>query len=239
MSSQTDYYEVLEIGRSASAEEIKKAYHRQAIKYHPDKNPGDQAAEEHFKAVSEAYQVLSDPQKKAHYDRFGHEGVQGGFGAGGADFDPMEIFREFARRNSAWGGGLEDLFSGFMGGFESRRGRGHARRGEDLALNLALSLEEIARGVEKKVRLKRMISCPECGGNGAGQGGQSIRCSQCDGSGEIKVVQRALWGQVVHSVPCSRCGGEGRIIENPCSRCAGEGRIEGIEEILIKIPAGV
>jgi len=236
--AQRDYYEVLGIDRGAPPDEIKKAYHRLAVKYHPDKNPGDAEAENRFKEVSEAYQVLSDADKRAHYDRFGHEGVQGGYGAGGpVDFDPMEIFREFARRHSGFGG-FEDLFGFMGGGFESRR-RGAERRGEDLGLNLPLSLEEIAKGVEKKVRLKRMVTCPDCNGQGTGPGGRRIRCTQCGGSGEIRVVQRTLWGQVIQGVPCTRCGGEGSMIEDPCPRCNGEGRIEAREEILIKTPPGV
>lgn len=236
--AEKDYYEVLSIDRGAAAEEIKKAYHRLAVRYHPDKNPGDTDAEERFKEVSEAYQVLSDSEKRVQYDRFGHEGVRGGYGAAPSDFDPMEIFREFARRHSGWGG-FEDLFSSFMGGgFETRAGVTQ-RRGEDLRINLNLSLEEIARGAEKKVRLKLKVVCPDCGGSGAGPHGRSARCTQCDGAGEIRVVQRALWGQVVHSVPCTRCGGEGTTIEDPCPRCRGEGRVDAREEILVRIPAGV
>ncbi len=234
-----DYYEVLGIQRGASPEEVKKAYHRFAVKYHPDKNPGDTAAEERFKEISEAYQVLSNTEKRTQYDRFGHDGVRGGYGAGAPDLDPMEIFREFARRHSGWGG-FEDIFSSFMGGgFDARRGAASERRGEDLGLRLDLSLEEIARGSEKTVRIRRQVSCSDCGGSGSRPGGSATRCSQCNGTGEIKVVQRALWGQVVHSVPCTRCGGQGRIIDDPCARCSGHGRIEGREEVVIRIPAGV
>jgi molecular chaperone DnaJ len=231
-----DYYEVLDIERGASESEIKKAYHKSAIKYHPDKNPGDAEAEAKFKEVSEAYQILSDQNRKAQYDRFGHEGVQGGgYGGAGVEFDPMEIFRNFASQ-----GGFGDFFSNFMGGgFESRQGTGIDRRGEDLRLGLKLSLEEIAKGAEKTLRLKRKIRCAECSGSGAGAGGRAIPCSQCDGSGVIKVVQRALWGQVVQRVACTRCEGEGTIIETPCSSCRGDGRIDHQEELTLKIPAGV
>ncbi len=238
-----DYYKTLGIERGASAEEIKKAYQKLAIQYHPDKNPGDATAEERFKEVSEAYQVLSDVQKRAQYDRFGHEGVRGGYGGAAPDFDPMEIFREFARRQSGGGGGgfgFEDLFSSFMGGgFEERGGTSPGRRGEDLGLSLSLSLEEIARGIEKTVRLKRKVACGTCGGNGTKQGSQPVSCSQCDGSGQIRVVQRALWGQVVHTVACTRCGGEGTVVEDPCSTCRGDGRVDSTEELKIQVPAGI
>lgn len=234
-----DYYEVLGIERGATREEIKKAYHRQAVKYHPDKNPDDAHAEEMFKGVSEAYQVLSDEEKRAAYDRFGREGVQGGYaGGGGAGFDPMDIFREFARRNQ--GSGFEDIFSSFMGGgFESRTHAAAERRGEDLALRLKLKLEEIARGTEKKVRIKRMTRCEACAGQGTAPGGHRTTCSQCGGTGEIKIRQRALWGQVIQRVVCTRCDGEGSLIEDPCTQCSGEGRVEAREEVLIRIPAGV
>jgi len=232
-----DYYETLGIDRNASPEEIKKAYHRLAVQYHPDKNPGDRQAEERFKDVSEAYQVLSDAQKRAQYDRFGHEGVQGGY-AGAQNIDPLEIFREFMSGRGF--GGIEDIFDAFMGGgFQSRRGTTRERRGEDLQINLKLTLEEVARGVEKKVRLARLASCATCRGSGAGPSGRQTRCTQCDGTGEIRVVQRSLWGQVVQSVACTRCGGQGSTIDDPCPRCRGEGRVQVQEEILIKVPAGV
>jgi molecular chaperone DnaJ len=232
-----DYYEILGIDRSASAEEIKKAYHRLAVQYHPDKNPDDKAAEERFKDVSEAYQVLSDAQKRAQYDRFGHEGVQGGY-AGAQNVDPLEIFRDFMSGRGF--GGIEDIFDAFMGGsFQSRRGATRERRGEDLQINLKLTLEEIARGVEKKLRLARLATCSACRGSGAGPSGRRTRCTQCDGTGEIRVVQRSLWGQVVQSVACTRCSGQGTIIEDPCPKCHGEGRQQVQEEILIKVPAGV
>lgn len=236
-----DYYQILGIERGASPEEIKKAYHKLAIQYHPDKNPGDTAAEDRFKEVSEAYQVLSDVQKRVQYDRFGHEGVRGGYGGAAPDFDPMEIFREFARRHSGGSGfGFEDLFSSFMGGgFEERGGGARGRRGEDLGLPLNLSLEEIAHGIEKTVRLKRKVPCETCGGTGAKQGSQAVSCTQCDGSGQIRVVQRALWGQVVHTVACTRCGGEGSVVEDPCPACRGDGRIDATEELKIQVPAGI
>lgn len=237
--AEQDFYEVLGIQRGASRDEIKKAYHRMAVKYHPDKNPGDGHAEEMFKCVSEAYQVLSDDEKRAAYDRFGREGVQGGFAGGGAGgFDPMDIFREFARRNQGFG--FEDIFSSFMGGgFESRGATVSERRGEDLGLRLKLKLEEIARGTEKKVRIKRMVRCEACGGQGTAPGGRRTTCSQCGGSGEIKIRQRALWGQVIQRVVCTRCEGEGSLIEDPCPQCNGEGRREAREEVVIRIPAGV
>ncbi len=235
--AKKDYYEVLGIERGAAPEEIKKAYHRLAVKYHPDKNPGDLEAEERFKDVSEAYQVLGDPEKRAQYDRFGPEGVQGGY-AGAADFDPMEIFREFMSGRGF--GGFEDIFDTFMGGgFQSRRGIRREPRGEDLQLTLKLTLEEIARGVEKKLRMTHKVACSACGGNGVGPSGRRVRCTQCDGMGEIRIVQRSLWGQVVQSVACTRCGGQGTVIQDPCPACGGEGREEARDEVLIRVPAGV
>lgn len=234
-----DYYQILGVERGATPEEIRKAYHRLAIQYHPDKNPGNHEAEEHFKSVSEAYQVLSDPEKRAQYDRFGRAGVRGGAPGEPAGFDPLEIFREFARAYSGWGD-FGDLLGSFMGGnFQSRRGDARDRRGEDLRLVLPLTLEEISNGVEKTVRLRRRVRCGECGGSGARPGGRSVRCSQCDGTGEIKVVQRVLWGQVIRTDICHRCRGEGVLIEDPCPRCRGEGRVEAEEELSLRIPAGV
>jgi molecular chaperone DnaJ len=237
--ARADYYEVLGVERGADVAEIKKAYRRLAIQCHPDKNPGDAEAEERFKSVSEAYQVLSDPERRAQYDRFGHAGVGGAGGAGGAGygFDPLEIFREFARGS----GGFEDIFSSFMGGaFEGRRGAsGYDLRGEDLRLGLPLTLEEAAHGVEKKVRLKRLVRCRACGGNGQRPGGSATTCTQCGGTGEVKIVQRALWGQVIRTGPCPRCRGEGVLIEDPCPACKGDGRGEAVEEIALKLPPGI
>lgn len=239
-----EYYQVLGVSRTASPEEIKQAYHRLAVKYHPDKNPDDASAEERFKEVSEAYAVLGDPEKRGAYDRFGRDGVQGGYGGGagaGMGFDPMEIFREFMRGQGGGLGGLGDIFESFMGGgFEGRRGgEGYERRGEDLRIALTLSLEEINRGITRRVRLQRLTRCEECGGSGLRRGGHPTRCSQCDGTGEVRVVRRSMWGQVIQSMVCSRCKGQGVIIEDPCPRCGGEGRAETQEEIELKIPPGV
>ncbi|MBP7669064.1 MAG: molecular chaperone DnaJ [Candidatus Eisenbacteria bacterium] len=233
-----DYYEILGVPRDATVEQIKKAYRQLAVQYHPDKNPGDHAAEERFKAISEAYQVLSQPEKRAQYDRYGHAGVRGAGGEGGVGFDPMEIFREFARSQGGWGG-LEDLFGSFMGGGFQRRSAVDDRRGEDLRVVLPLTLEEVAQGAEKTIRLKRRTACEKCGGKGLRPGGRATRCPQCEGTGEIKIVQRVLWGQVVRTEPCKRCGGDGQIIEDPCPVCRGEGRIEQEEQVALKIPPGI
>ncbi|MBD3237939.1 MAG: molecular chaperone DnaJ [Candidatus Eisenbacteria bacterium] len=242
--AEKDYYDVLGVERGASADEIKKAYHSLAVKYHPDKNPGDQEAEDRFKEVSEAYAVLSDPEKRGAYDRFGRDGVQGGYSggaAGGMGFDPMEIFREFMRGQGGGFGGLGDIFGTFMGGgFEGRRGaEGVERHGEDLRLALSLSLEEINRGITKRVRIRRRVRCSACSGSGVRPGGRKVRCSQCNGTGEVRVVRRSMWGQVIQSMVCSRCQGEGTIIEDPCPRCEGEGREETREDVELKIPPGV
>jgi len=235
--ARQDYYELLGVARDASPEEIKKAYYRLAVQYHPDKNPGDKEAEERFKAISEAYQVLGQPEKRAQYDRFGHAGVRGSAGEGGVGFDPMEIFREFARAQSGFGG-FEDLFSSFMGG-GSRRPAADERRGEDLRIALPLTLDEVAHGSEKSIRLKRLIGCPDCGGQGVRPGGRTTRCPQCEGTGEIRIIQRVLWGQVIRTEPCRKCQGEGTLIQDPCPTCHGEGRVEHEEQVALKIPPGV
>ena len=223
-----DYYETLGVDRGANADEIKKAYRKLAVKFHPDKNPGNKSAESRFKAASEAYEVLSDPQKKAQYDRFGSASVNGGQ-QGGFDFDLTDALRTFM----SGFGGFDDLFG--TGSRQRRRTAG----GSDLRVTLALTYEEIASGVTKTVRVKRFENCTTCGGSGAARGGGQITCPNCRGSGEIRQVQRSMLGQIVHVSECRNCGGTGRVVERPCPTCHGEGRTRVTSQIEVEIPAGV
>lgn len=239
MSTVRDYYEVLGVERSASPEEIKKAYRQLALKFHPDKNPGDKQAEERFKEVAEAYEVLSDPEKRARYDRFGHapQGFPGGGGGGFEDmrgFDLADALRAFMR-DFGGPGGFGDLFE--EGGGAGRRPR--ERRGNTLELRLPLTLEEIATGTEKRVKVRHLRVCKTCKGTGAKEGTSRITCPKCHGSGQIRQVQRSIFGQLINVSTCDRCHGEGTIVENPCPVCHGEGRVREQSEIAIKVPAGV
>ncbi|MFO7889028.1 MAG: molecular chaperone DnaJ [bacterium] len=232
--TKRDYYEVLEISRNANTEEIKKAYRKLAIKYHPDKNPDDKEAEEKFKEASEAYEVLSDPQKRTRYDRFGHAGVKGsgaGAGFGGFDFDLSDALRTFMEGFGGFGG-FEDIFGG------GRKKRGPLR-GNDIQLKLKLSLQEIAAGVEKKIDIKRKVKCETCGGTGAKDNNSITTCAECQGSGQVRQVSQSLLGQFVNVKICPRCGGEGKIITKPCPDCRGEGRKKGATTVKVKVPPGV
>lgn len=228
--AKRDYYEVLEIARDASPEEIKRAYRQMAMKYHPDKNPGDHEAEERFKEAAEAYEVLREPAKRQQYDRFGHDGLKGGSGGfgGGVDFDPFDVFRHFMEGF----GGFGDIF----GGGTSRRG---PRRGNDLQVKMALSLEEVATGVEKTLKIRRQARCERCGGSGAHSSADVQTCPVCHGSGQVRQATRSIFGQFVNVVACSHCGGEGQVISKPCPTCGGEGRTRGEATVKVKIPAGV
>jgi molecular chaperone DnaJ len=231
-----DYYEVLEVSKNSTPEEIKKAYRQKALKYHPDRNPGDKGAEEKFKEAAEAYEVLSDPQKKSRYDQFGHAGVSGAAGGGfGADGMTMEdIFSHF-------GDIFSDLGFGGFGGFSSRA-RSQQRtvtKGSNLRVKVKLSLEEIEKGVEKKLKVNKYISCKACTGTGAKGGSAYNTCSTCRGSGQVTRVTNTFLGQMSTTQVCPTCGGEGRTITHKCNNCAGEGVIRGEEVISIKIPPGV
>lgn len=236
--TKRDYYEVLGVGRDASLDEIKKAYRKLALKYHPDRNPGDKEAEEKFKEATEAYEVLRDSEKRSQYDRFGHSGVSGMGGAGGFEgfggFDLSDALRAFMR--DFGGFGFEDFF-----GTERTSHRRHATaaRGNDLQIRLRLTLEEIATGVTKKIKVSRKVPCSRCKGAGVKEGTSRRTCSNCRGSGEIRQVSRSIFGQFVNIQTCPACGGEGTVVSDPCPSCGGEGRIEGSKSVEVKIPAGV
>ncbi len=239
MPTQRDYYEILSITRQAGPDEIKKAYRKMALKYHPDRNPGDKEAEDKFKEATEAYEVLKDPQKRQIYDQYGHAGIHqqagaGGFGGFGA-FDLADALRAFMRDFGGFGG-MEDIF-GFGGG----RGRGGRRvqRGEDLQVNLDLTLEEIAEGVETEIEVDYKDVCPECDGKGGKDESAVKTCPQCKGSGEVRHVTRSLLGQMVRVMPCEYCHGEGTIITEYCPKCKGNGLVDKQKKLNVKIPAGV
>lgn len=226
--AKRDYYEILGISKNASDEDIKKAYRKLAIKYHPDKNPDDKQAEEKFKEAAEAYEVLSDAQKRQRYDQFGHAGLggNGGFGAGGMNMD--DIFSQFG-----------DIFGGAFG-FGGGGGRGGRRvpRGTNLRVKVKLNLQEIANGVEKKIKVNKHVACKTCHGSGA-KGGQYDTCRSCNGTGSITRVQQTILGAMQTQSTCSACHGEGRIVKDKCHSCHGEGIVREEEVIAINIPAGV
>ena len=234
--SKRDYYEILDVPRSATAEEIKKAYRKKAIQFHPDKNPGNKEAEEKFKEAAEAYDVLSDTNKKARYDQYGHAGMSGASGGGGfssGGFSMDDIFSNFG-----------DIFgSAFGGGFGRGFGGGGRRqtvsRGSDIRIRVKLNLQEIAKGVEKKVKITKLVACNECHGKGAKDSRSVTNCSTCNGMGVVTRVTQTVFGAMQQSSTCPTCHGEGKVITNPCSKCRGEGTMRGEEEITFKIPAGV
>ena len=238
--AKRDYYEVLGVDKNASADEIKKAYRKMAIKYHPDKNPGDKEAEEKFKEAAEAYSVLSDADKKARYDQFGHAGVEGA----GPDFSGgfgnlNDILNDLF--GGAFGGGFSG-FGGFGGGFGGgRSGQRQQRvyRGRDIRVRVKLTLEEIAKGVEKEISIEKNVPCTECGGKGAKNSSDIKTCPGCQGTGQVQRVVNSFLGQTVTYSTCQQCGGEGKIISNPCRSCGGTGLVRKRETIKVKIPAGV
>jgi molecular chaperone DnaJ len=238
--TKRDYYEVLGVARDASQEEIKKAYRKLAIKFHPDKNPGDHTAEEKFKELGEAYEALSDPQKRAAYDRFGHAAFAPGGGARpgagpqwGGFHDPMDIFREVF--GGAGGGIFDDFIEQAFGGGGRRSTRGGAQRGNDLRYDLEIDLEDTARGLEKEIAFTKLDTCTECNGRGAAAGAKAETCPTCHGHGQVAHSR----GFFTVASTCPRCNGTGQILSNPCKYCGGEGRVQRRTKIKVRIPAGI
>ena len=233
--SKRDFYEILGVSKTASADEIKKAYRKKAIEYHPDKNPGDKVSEEKFKEAAEAYEVLSDPQKKQRYDQFGHAGLGGAAGNGGGFGGNMSMDDIFSHFGDIFGGHFG--FGGFGGG--SSRGGTRVRRGSDLRVKVKLTLAEIANGVEKKIKVKKFVPCQHCNSTGAAHGSETTNCSTCNGSGRVTRIQNTILGQMQTQSECPTCHGEGKIIKDKCTYCNGEGIVREDEVININIPAGV
>lgn len=238
MAQKRDFYEILGVDRKAAAEDIKKAYRKLAIKFHPDKNPEDPTAEDKFKEAAEAYSILSDEAKRKRYDQFGHAGMGGGAGAGaggfGGGFTMEDIFSQFGDIFGNGGGGspFGDMFGGQSGG---RR----QRRGSDLRIKLKLDLNEVANGAEKKIKVKRHVACDTCGGNGAKHGTALTTCTSCQGNGQVRKVVNTMLGQMVSSSTCPTCNGDGKIVTDRCDVCAGEGRLMQDDLITLNIPGGV
>jgi len=234
--TKRDYYEVLGVTRNATKEEIKKAYRKLAMQYHPDRNPGDKSAEDKFKEAAEAYEILSHDDKRNNYDRFGHEGVRGsGFGAEGFS-NVNDIFSHFS---DIFGGSsiFDEFFGGSQRGRSRRRGAGTP--GSDLRVTLKLTLEEIATGTSKKIKIRKQVKCDDCNGTGA-QAGTSLKtCPACSGTGEIKSVSRSVFGQFVNITTCNNCSGEGQVVDSPCRTCSGDGRVTTESTLKIDVPAGV
>lgn len=230
-----DYYKILGVDRNATPDEMKKTYRQIAMKYHPDKNPGNKQAEEKFKEAAEAYSVLTDPEKRKIYDQYGDDGLKGGgFSGGGFGFDLSDALRTFMEGFGGFGG-----FDDFFGGGEHRSRSEAALSGSDLKIKIPLTLEEINTGVNKRVKIKRFEICNICDGTGAKPGTSRVTCPVCRGTGEVREVSRSIFGQIVNVRPCSNCHGEGSIVEHRCSNCGGDGRRKVENEISIDIPPGV
>ncbi|MBQ6831712.1 MAG: molecular chaperone DnaJ [Oscillospiraceae bacterium] len=230
--NKRDYYEVLGVEKGASAEEIKKAYRKSAMKYHPDRNPGDKTAEEKFKELGEAYEVLSDDEKRSRYDQFGHAGVDPNFGAGGGGYGGgFGGFGGF--------GDFGDIFGDIFGGGRSRQAQRNApMRGENVGIRLELTFEEAAFGTEKEVNVQRIENCGSCNGTGSADGVIET-CSQCRGAGQVRTTQNFMGMAVQSTTTCPACGGRGKMVKNPCNTCRGKGKVRRTQKIKVKVPAGV
>ncbi len=237
--SKRDYYDILGVSKGSSADEIKKAYRKLAIKYHPDKNPNDKSAEDKFKEAAEAYEILSNPEKKQRYDQYGHAGVGGasggGYGGGGMNMD--DIFSQFGDIFGGGGGSPFDSF--FGGGGQQSRGGRRVAKGSNLRIKVKLTLEEIANGAEKKIKVNKQVTCKTCDGTGAKDRSSVSTCSTCGGSGAVRRVTNTILGQMQTSSTCPTCNGSGSQITSKCNSCRGEGTVRGEETITINIPAGV
>ena len=229
--NKRDYYEVLGVDKNASADEIKKAYRKAAMKYHPDRNPGDKEAEEKFKELGEAYEVLSDPEKKSRYDQFGFAGVDPNYGAGAGGFGGgFGGFGDF--------GDLGDIFGSFFGGGSRQSSRNAPRRGENVGARLDLTFEEAAFGAEKEVTAKRIENCSVCNGTGSNDG-KIETCSQCRGSGQVYTVRNVMGMQMQTQTTCPQCSGRGKIVKNPCNTCRGKGKVYRNQKVKVNVPAGI
>ncbi len=249
MADKRDYYEVLGVAKDASESDIKKAYHKKAKKYHPDLNPGDADAEQKFKEVGEAYEVLSDKDKKSRYDQFGHAGVDPSYGAGAGG--PGGGFGGFGGFGGGGGGGggfgvdFGDIFETFFGGgggggFGSQQTNPNApRRGADIRVSLVLTFMEAVHGTTKTIHITKQDTCPECNGSGAEKGTTPETCPECNGSGFVVQSKRTVFGTMQERRPCARCGGKGKVVKNPCGKCHGSGHVGAPKKIEVKIPAGV
>lgn len=234
MAAKRDYYEILGVQKGASTDEVKKAYRKMALQYHPDRNPNNKEAEEKFKEATEAYEVLSDQQKRQRYDQYGHQGMRGG-----ADYHNYQNFNDiFSQFGDIFGGG-GSIFDEMFGGTQSRRRHSTGEPGSDLRVRLKLSLEEIAEGVEKKIKIKKWKTCSTCSGSGAKPGSGKTTCPHCNGTGELRQVSRSMFGQFVNIATCTYCGGTGQLIKEKCPTCEGEGREQGETTLKINVPAGV
>ena len=232
MANKRDYYDVLGISRNAGKDEIKKAYRALAKKYHPDQNPGDKSAEEKFKEINEAYSVLSDDEKNARYDQFGHAGTNDSFGAGG--YGP---FGDFG--GADFGMDLGDIFGSFFGGGSTRTAKSGPSRGRNLHESISITFEEAARGVEKTINISRYEKCSRCSGRGAKPGTHEKTCPTCHGTGQVHSTQRTILGSFSTVTTCTTCRGEGTVISDPCTECGGNGRERQSRKISVKIPAGI
>lgn len=244
MAEKRDYYEVLGISKGASEDEIKKAYRQKAKQYHPDLNPGDKEAEAKFKEASEAHEVLSDPQKRARYDQFGHAGVDPSYGAGTGGAGYGGGFGGFGGGFGGFGDGMEfdlgDIFGSIFGGGGGRRANPNApRKGANVEVTVSIDFLEACHGVNKTIEFSHMDKCPECSGSGAAAGSTPQTCPDCGGTGQVRMTQRTPFGMTTTMRPCSRCGGKGKIISNPCKKCNGSGQVRVKRKLDITIPAGI